>query len=226
MPVALSPSQERAVRAVASLLDELRPPQVLPSETVLMLGCQVVNPLALDERREEDRYRWVDICIPHRSLGGLCIRVSVIERKSTEVGWCMVWNTFNELMVDDFPEAKLPAIGDDPRSLDPVLAWLRTQLHRPLRLVAQRTTDGELRQLSCGPEGGGDWVARRVVSGSRPEPLLKRLRFWVPPRVEPPPDRAVVTFMDACETPWGLSSEVETWENAWGPPRRPGSGGV
>jgi hypothetical protein len=35
LPFALSPLQERALRAVASLLDELRPPQVLPSETVL-----------------------------------------------------------------------------------------------------------------------------------------------------------------------------------------------
>jgi hypothetical protein len=39
-----------------------------------------------------------------------------------------------------------------------VLAWLRTQLHLPLRLVARRTADGGLWYLSWSPDGDWDWV--------------------------------------------------------------------
>jgi hypothetical protein len=208
------------VRAVASLLDELRPPRVLPSETVLMSGCAVVTPVPWDGSKKDDRCPWLDICIPHRSLGGLGIRISVAEEKPPEVGWWVVWNAYDELMVDDFPVTKLPPIGDDPRTLEPVLAWLRTQLHLPLRLVARRAADGDLRYLSCGPDGDGDWVAPLTASGPEPEPSRHRLRFWLRPRVEPPAERAVVTFMDPVEFPWGLPPEVETWENAWAPPGR------
>jgi hypothetical protein len=224
LPVALSPLQERAVRAVASLLDELRPAQVLPTETVLMLGCQVVTPVPWDGSNKDDRYRWVDICIPHRSLGGLCIHISVAEERPAFVGWWVVWNAFNELMVDDLPETKLPPIGDNPRTLEPVLAWLRTQLHLPLRLVAHRTADGDLAALSCRPEKEGPWVATLSSNDSEPEPPRKRSRFWKRSTVEPPAERAVVTFMDSVEVPWGLPPEVETWEKAWAPPGTYGFG--
>jgi hypothetical protein len=217
--------QERAVRAVASLLDELRPPQVLPSETVLMCGCVVVTPVPWDGSGKDDRYRWVDICIPHRSLGGLCIHISVADERPAYVGWWVVWNAFSELMVNDLPETKLPPIGDDPRTLEPVLAWLRTQLHLPLRLVARRTADGDLAALSCQPEMEGDWATDLSSSlDSEPEPPRQRHRVRVPPRTEPSAERAVVTFMDPVEVQWGLSPQVETWENAWGPPRTYGIG--
>jgi hypothetical protein len=111
MPIALSPLQERAVRAVASLLDELRPAQVLPTETVLMLGCQVVTPVPWDGSNKDDRYPWIEICIPHRSLGGLGIHICVAEEKPAEVGWWVVWNAHDELMVECFPEAKLPLVS-------------------------------------------------------------------------------------------------------------------
>jgi hypothetical protein len=55
---------------------------------------------------------------------------------------------------------------------------------------------------------------------------------WFPPRggnalpfaLSPLQERAVVTFMDSVEVPWGLSPEVGTWENAWAPPGTYGFG--
>jgi hypothetical protein len=229
-PFALSPLQERVVRAVASLLEELRPPQVDPSETLLLGGPQVARLVPWEGSTEDDRHPDIVIFIPHRALGGLGLYIDVMvhDRTPCRLGWCHCEYAWGELWMTTHVEAALPPVTDEHRTIEPILNWTRSQLVRKITLERQSGGNGRIDFLTCSPDPESSSNPWETVIQA-PDLVLEGVggilaHLWQRlTRSPPPPDveRVEVTFMDAEGPRWPVPPRVELWEWAWGPRQPP-----
>lgn len=226
LSTALSPLQERVVQAVRLLLDELRPAQVDPSETLLLRGPHVARIVPWEGSTEDERFTDIEICIPHRALGGLGIYIRVSDRTPCRLGWCHVQYAWRELWMETRVETELPPVTDEHRTIEPILSWIRAQLVRKLTLERQSGGRGRVDVLTCrtDPDStSSPWEP--VIQAPAGEGLWSALaNLWqrtIRSRARADAERVEVTFMDAERPRWPVPPRVELWEWAWGPRHPP-----
>jgi hypothetical protein len=184
----LSSAEWRFLADAARMLDDLQPRQVDPALCAVTAGGRSTL-IAL---------------IPHRSLGGLTLAVTLTEQFAT-VSWTAIHDLASHDDLDLTREVYLFARqGNDDGMWGAAVAGLRDQLTRRFILRVRSTGGGIPLSASChlaGPDG----ELRRIARLPARMPLVKR--FWRWGRTS---DREL-SFVDATPPPYAVPSGAAAW---------------
>lgn len=184
----LSDSEWRFLGEAALMLDDLQPRQVDPAL------CAVTN---------GGRSTLIAL-IPHRSLGGLTLAVTVTDRFAT-VSWTSIHDLASHDDLDLTREVYLfNREGHDEGMWHAAVAGVRDQLTRRFILRVRLTADGIPLSASC-HLAGADGRLRRIARLPPRVPLSRR--FWRWGRTS---DREL-SFADIAPPPYAVPSGAAAW---------------
>ena len=170
------------------MLDDLQPRQVDPALCAVTAGGRST----------------LILLIPHRSLGGLTLAVTVTERFAT-VSWASIHDLASHDDLDLTREVYLFNRDDDEEMMwGPAVAGLREQLSRRFILRVRSTAGGIPLSASC-YLAGADGRMRRIGRLPARMPLVKR--FWRWGRTS---DREL-SFVDVSPPPYAVPSGAAAW---------------
>lgn len=170
------------------MLDDLKPRQVDPALCAVTSGGRST----------------LIVLIPHRSLGGLTLAVTVTERFAT-VSWASIHDLASHDDLDLTREVYLFNRDDDEESMWlAAVAGLREQLSRRFILRVRSTASGIPLSASC-HFAGADGRLRRIGRLPARMPLVKR--FWRWGRTS---DREL-SFVDVSPPPYTVPSGAAAW---------------
>jgi hypothetical protein len=184
----LSDVEWRFLGDAALMLDDLRPRQVDPALCAVTSGGRST----------------LILLIPHRSLGGLTLAVTVTDRFAT-VSWASVHDLSSHDDLDLTREVYLFNRGAGKEAMwGEAVAGLRDQLSRRFVLRVRSTASGIPLSASCHLVGA-DGRLRRIGRLPARMPWLKR--FWRWSRTS---DRQL-SFVDVSPPPYAVPSGAAAW---------------